>query len=187
MLGVFLTSLCRFGVGFVLLVAGAGKVRAVEEFGEAVRGYRLLPESAVALFARALPFVEMLVGLALVFGVVLRLAGAVAAALLAAFSAAVSVNLLRGREIDCGCFNLLGKNTISWWIPARNAVVLLGALYLSVYPGRALSVRGGSDQSSVVVAGAVFAALLLAVVNLSALAWSARRRLDIVSELEATA
>jgi len=46
----------------------------------------------------------MLAGLALVLGIWRRISALLLAALLAVFVAALSINLARGRAVDCGCF-----------------------------------------------------------------------------------
>jgi len=62
----------------------------------AVRAYQLLPEAAVTLFANALPFVEIGLGLLLLAGVGVRPTAVVSAALLVVFMAGVASAWARG-------------------------------------------------------------------------------------------
>ena len=53
-----------------------------------------------------MPWLEMLVGVALILGVWKREAAIVAGILLLVFIVAIGVNLARGHAVDCGCFDL---------------------------------------------------------------------------------
>jgi uncharacterized membrane protein YphA (DoxX/SURF4 family) len=108
---------CQLGLGLIFIISASGKFVGPKGFLRAVAEYRLLPEPFVALVAASLPGVELLTGLLLVMGLiagwrVLRLyaraAALIAALMLVAFIVVLSVNLLRGIEMDCGCFDLLG-------------------------------------------------------------------------------
>src|SRR5262249_36390739 len=51
-----------------------------------------------------LPWIEVVTGVALFLGIARRTAAKVLGILLLVFIAALSVNLARGRPVDCGCF-----------------------------------------------------------------------------------
>jgi hypothetical protein len=43
----------------------------------------------------------------------------------------MTINLLRGRaSIDCGCFRSAHRQTLSWWLVGRNAVLSIFVLLL---------------------------------------------------------
>ena len=73
-------------------------------FAMSIDSYQLLPEWAVLLVARTLPWFELLLGLWLASGVGLRWAGLIASLQLAVFFAAMFRSHLQGLGIDCGCF-----------------------------------------------------------------------------------
>ena len=111
---------CRIFVAFVFLSAGASKLFRVREFEEAVANYRLLPRRAAVTVARLLPWVELLAGSLLLVG---ALTSAVALLLILAlltFSTAITINLVRGKTIDCGCFSLAAPRRITWSSVVRN-------------------------------------------------------------------
>lgn len=188
MLTVFLTATCRFTLATVLSLAGTAKLLAPDRFERAVADYQLLPDRLTSIVARAVPIFELLLGAALLLGLGLTWSGAVAALALAVFSAAVIANLIRGRGIDCGCFNLLGQTTITWAVPARNLALIAAALFLVIHGQAPLSLSQlwthASDPAFAAVAGAACALLALAAVNLAGAVWTARRRIRVVAELE---
>ena len=96
--------LARLVVGGVWLAAGLLKVPDPAENVRAVRAYRLLPEAVVPLVGHALPALEILVGLCLLLGVLVRLNAVLSAVLLLAFIVGIASAWGRGLSIDCGCF-----------------------------------------------------------------------------------
>lgn len=125
----------RLVTGGVWLVAGLLKVTEPDASIAAVRAYELLPSWAVEPVGLALPAVEIVVGLALVLGVLTRAAGVLSALLYAAFIVGIASVWARGIEIDCGCFGGGGAEpgaTSDYpWEIARDAALLLLSLYVA--------------------------------------------------------
>jgi uncharacterized membrane protein YphA (DoxX/SURF4 family) len=70
-----------------------------------IGAYDLVPSSVALPMAGLLPWLELLVGWALVLGVEARAASAVAGTMTAVFLAAIGSVLVRGIQIpNCGCF-----------------------------------------------------------------------------------
>ena len=65
--------------------------------------------------------------LLLVFGVAVRTATVLAVAMLVTFIGAISVNLVRGRKIDCECFGGVRRRTIGWRTLVEDGVFLVAA------------------------------------------------------------
>jgi uncharacterized membrane protein YphA (DoxX/SURF4 family) len=116
-------------VSAVLLVGAVQKVRNWEHFRAALANYRLLPQPLVLPAALVLPTLEAVAAIALLAGP-FRTAGAVLAlGVLFVATAAVAINLRRGRaHIDCGCGGAEGRQPLSWGLVARNCVVMMAAL-----------------------------------------------------------
>jgi len=129
----------RFGLALVFLLSGLAKLPRRREFTQAVRNYRLVPERAGELIGRALPAVEVAAGALLAVGLGVRPVATLLALFLVAFSAAVAVNLLRGRTIDCGCFGPVAQKQITWWTVARNLVLTATAIVVLVVQPSALA------------------------------------------------
>ena len=94
----------RLILGGAFIFAAGAKISDPPAFAHEIFNFRLIPESLVNAAALWLPWVEMLAGLALVLGIWRRISALLLAALLAVFVAALSINLARGRAVDCGCF-----------------------------------------------------------------------------------
>ena len=94
----------RLVVGGVWIWAGLIKLPDPGASVTAVRAYQLLPASAADAVGRALPMVEVVVGVCLVLGLLTRISAAVSALLLLAFIIGIASVWSRGIAIDCGCF-----------------------------------------------------------------------------------
>lgn len=111
------------------LHAGAVKLRDPLRFRGVLANYRLLPATLAGPAARVLPVVELAVAAGLVASPARHAAALASAALLAAYAAAVAVNLARGRRaIDCGCGGV--ARPIHSWLVGRNAVLAAVSLGL---------------------------------------------------------
>lgn len=120
-----LAVIAAFALGATLLASGVEKLRDRTGFVLAVMEYRILPTRLSIVYGRALPFAEVLVGLALIAGFVPLAAGAAALALLASFLVGVTVNMARGRELDCHCFGSRSNEPLGWLTVIR--ILVLGA------------------------------------------------------------
>lgn len=125
--------------------AALHKLRDLRSFSALLGNYRVLPHAVVAPAAAGLAICELGVAallllpaeaLAPLLGPALELTlGAIgplgALGLLSLYSAALALNLARGRrDLACGCFGPLHRQLISPGLLARNAIVALGPLLL---------------------------------------------------------
>ena len=94
----------RLLTGGVWIVAGALKLPHPADSVRAVRAYDLLPEAVVPAVGHLLPVLEVVIGLCLVLGVMVRGTSIVSALLFLAFIIGISSAWARGLSIDCGCF-----------------------------------------------------------------------------------
>jgi putative oxidoreductase len=95
---------CQLLLGGVFIYASLGKVLDQQGFISAIHSYRILPDLMVRPISYILPFVELIFGILLTVGVMTRLSATVLSVLLAIFIIAICSALIRGINIDCGCF-----------------------------------------------------------------------------------
>jgi uncharacterized membrane protein len=113
--------------------AGVHKFRYRAQLTGVISNYRLLPAALVPLVSRLLPPVELALGLALL--VPSTGSALIAGGLLGLFTAAMVINLLRGRtHIDCGCFQSGLRQELGWELVWRNGVLMMMAAYTAWFP-----------------------------------------------------
>ncbi len=129
----------RLAGAAVWLTAAIAKIFDLQHFHAQVDQYRLLPHALEAPFAYTLPFVELLIGLYLLVGLLTRAASVAASLLLVLFIAAEAQAWARGLSLDCGCFGSLTHSRVGAWTILRDVALGLPTLVLAFRPARWLS------------------------------------------------
>ncbi len=133
MIDPVLNITARTALALLFVLAAAHKWSDRHRFVATFAQYRVVPQGTAPTVAYLVMVCEPVLALGLMQPELYRIAALGVAGLLVAYSGAIAVNLWRGRrEIDCGCFGPNDKTTISWWLVARNAALLLvvGATWL---------------------------------------------------------
>jgi hypothetical protein len=147
-------------VCFALLfgLAAFHKLRNVASFRYTLGLYEIVPASLVPSLALLVVGAEVYIAFRLPFSPTIHFG---AAAVLAAYAVAIALNVVRGRtDLDCGCMGPAARTPLSWWLVARNTlmVALLLTLSISVTQRPLIWV----DAVSVIGASAVLIACWLA-------------------------
>ncbi len=104
----YITLVIRLFIGITLIYAGLQKVMVPSDFAKIIYGYDLFPQILINLTAIILPYLEILSGLCILFGRFTKGAAIISIFMFSAFILAISINLIRGHEFDCGCFSVAG-------------------------------------------------------------------------------
>jgi uncharacterized membrane protein YphA (DoxX/SURF4 family) len=125
----WLGVLTRLVVGGIFIYASLDKILHPEGFARIIFNYHLVPAPLINLVAIVLPWVEFGAGLFLVLGIWPRASGFILTGLVVIFLIALSVNWLRGVNLECGCFSVSGKGKSAIGeLIVRDIVLLLLAL-----------------------------------------------------------
>jgi putative oxidoreductase len=99
----WLTVRVQILLGLIFIAAAIPKIVDPPAFAQMIYNYRILPGELVNISALGLPWLELLIGIALVFGIWRRTALTLVGAMLVIFVVAIAINIGRGNIIDCGC------------------------------------------------------------------------------------
>ena len=122
-------------LGAIFLYAAFGKIFDPRPLVTIVWNYRILPAGPINLIAIYMPWMELLVGAALVTGLARRAAALWASGLLVAFIVALGINALRGVNVACGCFSANAEDVQNAWVLVlRDLPMLAAALVMLVLP-----------------------------------------------------
>ena len=120
-------------LALLFFTAAMHKLNSSARFRAQLAAYELVPSAILPGLARAIPVAEMAVVFLILVPITRPWAGALATSLLASYSVAMAINLLRGRDdIDCGCGGQ--PQMLSYWLLLRNAALIVGC-FLLVIPG----------------------------------------------------
>lgn len=123
----------RMLLGTILLTSAIEKIRKKNEHKAIVVAYKIIPEYTDKYFIVVEILVELVVGLFLIIGYMLKLSSLLAIALLVTYTLAILINIYRGKkEMSCGCGGVVGDHKISWKLVFRNALLMLLGIYLLI-------------------------------------------------------
>jgi uncharacterized membrane protein YphA (DoxX/SURF4 family) len=99
-----LSFIARLVLGGIFVYASLDKIAQPETFAIDIDNYRIIPLSLVNIFAILLPWLELFCGVALISGVFWRTGALLVGIMLIIFMAGMTSALIRGLDINCGCF-----------------------------------------------------------------------------------
>lgn len=99
----------RFGVGGVFIWAGILKISDPLGFAQDIANYRVFSREITFLIALVLPWFELICGILVIVGLFRAASSLLLSGLLAAFLVLVTVTILRGIDVSCGCFGPLDR------------------------------------------------------------------------------
>ncbi len=124
----------RIVVAAVFLWAAVLKIVDPLGFARDISGFRLFPAWAAFLIALALPWLEALCAIFLVFGPWRRTSAILIALMLAGFIILTGLTMARGIDTNCGCFGVQSHKA-DWGLILQDT----GLLFLTVAAGIAPS------------------------------------------------
>lgn len=127
----------RLVLAAAFLYAVPHKILNPADFARIIYGYQILPAEAVNAAAILMPWFELVTGLSLLLGVYPRTGALFADAMLLIFILAISFNLLRGLEFDCGCFSIgkAGHVSDAKALLARDILLFAAGLPVMLFKG----------------------------------------------------
>jgi hypothetical protein len=132
----------RLFLGGSFILASMSKIPYPAEFAENVAGFMMVPTWGVNLMGIIMPWSELVTGLFLILGIRTRAAATIIGLLLVMFIVGLTINLIKGTPINCGCFESVGE-PISWELVVRDVLMLLMAGQILLHDRLFVFDRGG--------------------------------------------
>jgi uncharacterized membrane protein YphA (DoxX/SURF4 family) len=128
----WVATFARILCGFIFIYASLDKLGEAVVFAKLVKAYHILPEPLIPLASVVIPWLEFFTGLSLIAGYRWRGAALVYCGLMTGYTFGLSINMLRGVDMSCGCFSMMDASPVTWWTVGRDLLLLLpGLLVLS--------------------------------------------------------
>lgn len=130
-----LELLMRLLLGGIFAYASIHKIMEPSAFAKIIYGYYLFPDYSINILAITLPYIELICAISLMAGIFPASSAVIISGLLLSFMAAISINLIRGHEFDCGCFSVknLGDKGSPVELLIRDAIYLALSLHVVFY------------------------------------------------------
>jgi len=117
---------CRSILAITFLVSSSGKLVDIERYSVAmVYNFDILPGPIAIAFGWVLPFIELICGITLLFGIFTRLSAFGVGLLGISFLITKIILLSRGTDVECGCFGAIGSTMASWSVYLDPIITLL--------------------------------------------------------------
>ncbi len=129
-----LSWLGRLIAGGVFVFAGAQKLLDPAAFAQDIANYQAFPYWTWNLAAAIIPVTEVLAGLALIVGVKRRAAAIVLGSLTVAFIGLILSIIIRGIDLNCGCFGEAAEASAVGWPLVLRDLGLLAAIVVAYLP-----------------------------------------------------
>jgi putative oxidoreductase len=135
----YLPFFSRVILGGIFIYAAAGKILYPAEFSEAITNYQLVPVMFTNLVAIILPWVELVAGLLLINGFRTQSGNLIIFLLICIFSFGAFSALIRGLDINCGCFTEASRR-VGLIFLAEEAALFLMSIYIFFFDKGFLSI-----------------------------------------------
>jgi uncharacterized membrane protein YphA (DoxX/SURF4 family) len=129
-IGGWASLLGRLFLGGVYIVAGAVKIPDPGQFAQAVANYRILPHEAINMVAITLPWIEVLAGAFLILGIWWKASAWLINCMTLVFIVAITSAVMRGLDIECGCFGTVGGRSAGLTAILEDVLLLACGLWL---------------------------------------------------------
>ena len=128
----------RWSLAITFIYACIHKIAVPYDFALQVATYQILPLSLVNLQAIILPWVELVVGVLLIIGLLTRPAALVTIGMNIMFIAAIAMALAADLQLQCGCFAAadVGDQMDSSLIVRDAIFMVIGAVVVYIRPDR---------------------------------------------------
>ena len=143
----YLLFLFRIILGFVFIYAGILKISDPAGFSDAINNYDLLPLLFVNFFAITLPWIEVVAGLFLMFGISVKENSFIISVMLVVFLLAIVISLGRGLNIECGCFGTSSGSKVGIIKLVENGTLLIFSFLLTKFNSVYLSLTSDENKS----------------------------------------
>ena len=129
----------RLVVGGMFIWAGVTKIIDPLGFAQNIANYRVFPEGISFFLALVLPWIEVICGVFLILGIFLSASALLLSGFLVVFLVLIAATLIRGIDIDCGCFgSLSGK--VDYKLILTDSILLFFCLNI-YFSGKAAQVK----------------------------------------------
>lgn len=116
--------LYRIILSVVFIFAGLEKIISPDVFAESISNYKLFPNFSINIIAITVPWIELITGLFLLFGITIKETLKIINSMMLFFIIIILFALVRGLDIECGCFGTHNAQKVGFIKLFENTILL---------------------------------------------------------------
>lgn len=130
----YLVTIFRVLFATIFIFAGIEKIADPESFAVSIENYRLVPIWSVNFFAILIPWIEVVAGILLLFGYQIKDNMILLNGLLIIFTIMIIIAVLRGLDINCGCFGTKHAQKVGLYKIIENCITIAIGFIVYYFP-----------------------------------------------------
>lgn len=120
-------------IGLIFVLSGIEKIADPAGFSDAIANYKLMPNFIINFFAISIPWIELVCGILLIFNQNIKENAFIYLSLMSIFTIMVLIAVLRGLDIDCGCFGTQNVQAVGITKIIENLALIFLGVYVFIY------------------------------------------------------
>lgn len=140
----------RLLLGLFFIFAAIEKIASPSDFAVSIQNYRLFLLFTINIFAIIVPWIELVAGILLIFGVAIKENSMIINAFLVIFIILIVTAVARNLDIQCGCFGTGNAQKVGLLKILENIGLLVLGIAVYLYdntPVRLLKLVKNSDEN----------------------------------------
>jgi len=120
-------------IGLIFVLSGIEKIADPAGFSDAIANYKLMPNFIINFFAISIPWIELVCGILIIFNQNIKENAFIYLSLMSIFTIMVLIAVLRGLDIDCGCFGTQNVQAVGITKIIENLALIFLGVYVFIY------------------------------------------------------
>lgn len=125
-------------IGLIFVLSGIEKIADPAGFSDAIANYKLMPNFVINFFAISIPWIELISGILLIFNQYIKENAFIYISLMSIFTIMVLIAVLRGLDIDCGCFGTQNVQAVGITKIIENLALIILGVYVFIYNDKSI-------------------------------------------------
>jgi len=126
----YLLYLSQILLSIIFIFSGIEKISDVNYFSISLNNYKIFPLFSQNIIVIIFPWIELIFGILLLFGFYKKEISMIFAFFLFGFIVLIFISILRGLDIECGCFGTLSSVKIGYMKIYENILLLIISLHI---------------------------------------------------------
>lgn len=128
----------RIYLALILIISGLDKINDLNSFAQSIENYKIIPVYAINIIAIIIPWLEVVGGGLLFFGLYIRENSTLILSLLIIFTMAIISAIARDLDIECGCQGTFDGQKVGFLKIVENIALMIVAILSIRFPKQVL-------------------------------------------------